>query len=445
MKRSDVRNAYDHMNPTQKQRDKMYRAIMKKAERQSAQKTVAIRRLLRIPAAVAMAVIVVIGAFAIVRNEDFAFTQKPAEPTEYQMVPPAHEALLEIYRSAIREGWSEEQCQEKGISTQLADVQHMEEKPAYVLLDIDGNGIKELIIGHGMPHYFYVWDLYTFDSKGQAVLLHTDVKNHVNCHLYENGIIGTEYVSKTEAAFSFFRLNESTLFGEDILTCRNDFWYDEMAKQQISQEEANEIVLNKYQLLDVEPTYLTNGQTYNHKDFEADEQYRMILDKYYVALAEHWDPGKCMENDISLMVGYYGGIVPQLGYNRMDLNGDGKDELIITDGTNIYDLYTISRDEEIIPIRLINATERQSYFLTTDGYIYSYGSGGALLNYYALYTVGRKALEFEKGYIFDSTIDPDNTWYHYDGEDRGDPCTTAEAAAFTDSVHFADLVFTPFE
>ena len=444
MKRSDIRNAYDRMNPTQKQRDKMYRAIMKKTERKSAGKTVVIRSLIRIPAAVAMAVIVVIGALAVVRNEDFTFKHKATEPTESQIVPPAHEALLEIYRSAIREGWTEEECLQNGISPQLADAQHREDKPAYVLLDIDGNGIKELIIGHGMPHYFYVWDLYAFDSNGQPVLLHTDVKNHVNCHLYENGIIGIEYVSKTDASFSFLKLQGCKLIASDILTNRNDFWYDEVAKQQLSLEEAN-IIFGKYELLDVEPTDLMDGKTYNSQDFEAAEQYRMILDKYSVALAEHWDPGRCMDNDISLMVGYYGGIVTQLGYSRIDLNGDGKDELIITDGTNIYDLYTISWGEEILPLRLVNATERQNFFLTTDGYIYTYGSGGAMLSYYALYSVGPKELEFEKGYIFDSSIDPNHSWYHYDGEDRGEPCPTAEAAAFTDSVHFADIEFTPFE
>lgn len=445
MKRSDIRNAYDRMNPTQKQRDKMYRAIMKKTERKSAGKTVVIRSLIRIPAAVAMAVIVVIGALAVVRNEDFAFKHKATEPTESQIVPTAHEALLEIYRSAIREGWTEEQCQEKGISPQLADVEYMEEKPAYIMLDIDGNGIQELIIGHGMPHYFYIWDLYAFEKyNGEPVKLYTDTKNHVNCHLYENGIIGIEFVGKTEGNFYYYGLHGTKLVRADLLSYRDDIWRDTVTKEQLSQEEAYKI-LDKYELLDVEPTDLMDGRTYNHQDFEAAEQYRMILDKYSVALAEHWDPGRCMDNDISLMVGYYGGIVTQLGYSKIDLNGDGKDELIITDGTNIYDLYTISWGEEILPLRLVNATERQNFFLTTDGYIYTYGSGGAMLSYYALYSVGLKELEFEKGYVFDSSIDPNHSWYHYDGEDRGEPCPTAEAAAFTDSVHFADIEFTPFE
>ena len=444
MKRSDLRNAYDRMNPTQNQRDKMYRAIMKQVDKQSAKNTLVLRRLLRIPAAVAMALIVVIGAFAVVRNEEFTFKLKATEPMEIQSVPPVHETILEIYRTAIREGWTEEECLQNGISPQLADAQHREDKPAYVLLDIDGNGIKELIIGHGMPHYFYVWDLYAFDSNGQPVLLHTDEKNHINCHLYENGIIGIEYVSKTDASFSFFKLQGCKLIASDILTNRNDFWYDEVIKQQISLEDANEI-LDKYEMIDVEPTDLMDGKTYNSQDFEADEQYRMILDKYYVALAEHWDPGKCMNHDISLMVGYYGGIVTQLGYSRMDLTGDGMDELIITDGTNIYDLFTVSLDEGVVPVHLVNATERKAFFLTTDGYIYTYGSGGAMLSYYSLYTVGQSDLLFEKGYMFDSSIDPNYTWYHYDGENRGEPCDIAEAAAFTDAVHFQEIPFTPFE
>ena len=627
MKRSDIRNAYDTMNPTPQQRDQMYRAIIKAGGKQNgryqAQPTKQ-HRWAWIPAAAAVIFIAIMGVFVLGRgsNEDITLSPDVTNPAEN--IPPVHQALLDVYRTAVREGWTEEQCHKKGISPQMADVAQSEEKPAYVLLDIDGNGIQELIIGQGMPHYFYIWDLYAFDNNGNPVKLHTDTKDHVNCHLYENGIIGTEYVSKSDAAFSFFRVKEASLFAEDILTCRDDFWYDEVAKQQITPEEANEILQNKYEMMDVEPIDLMQNQSYDLGDVEAAEQYESIIEKYRTALTEnwsweqcdeadisrqimfdttvkndlgwclldldengveelivsdgvylfdlytvkdqvehilsahpshymlckdgtieerendetvntywrwfdlsgvnlilrdvvyfegethqyfhgtvedlltsisegeagaylvnaekaameltltpfvekqfpevrepnyyyesiietyrtaiteHWDPGKCMEKGISLMVGYYGGIVTQLGHNQIDLNGDGNGELIITDGTNIYDLYTIVVDEEVGPLHLINATERQSYFLTEDGYVYSYGSGGASLSYYALYTVAQRGLKFEKGYLFDASIDPDNSWYHYDGEDRGDPCPTAEAAAFTDSVHFADIAYIPF-
>ena len=624
MKRSDIRNAYDAMTPTPQQRDQMYQAILKasgkKGDRYYAQPTRQ-HKWAWIPAVAAMILIVTLGIFGLTRgaNDNIAMTN----PTETEAIPSAHEALLNVYRTAVQEGWSEEKCLEEGISPQFADVAHTGEKPAYVLLDIDGNGVEELIIGQGMPHYFYVWDLYAFENDGQPVKLHTDTKDHVNCHLYENGIIGTEYVSTTDAAFSFFRLMDARLFAEDILTCRDDFCYDEIAKQQISLEELNNTIQSKYEMLDVEPIDLMKNQNYDLGDMEASEQYERIIEKYKTALTEdwsweqcdeagssrqilfdwvirndlgwclldldnngteelivsdgvhlfdlytfageptqvlsayptsytlckdgtieqrenygvdtfwtwynfsgtklvmedilhldgdshkyfygitkdnlgsisedeagtylvntektameltltpfvekefpevrepnfyyeslietyrkaskeNWDRGKCMENGISLMVAYHGQYYDQLGHNQIDLNGDGNDELIITDGTNIYDMYTIVSDETVGPLRLIDATERSQYFLTTDGYIYNMASGSAMLSYYYLFNVGQRELEFEKAYKFDASVDPSNPWSYYDGTGEAYFCSTEEAAAAMDAIHFADIAFIPF-
>lgn len=627
MKRSDIRNAYDSMGPTPEQRDQMYRAIMKASGSQNGRyqaKPIKQRKWAWIPAVAAVVIIAIMGVFVLDGRDDGIAQTNPVDPQTDLTV---REELLNLYRTAIKEGWTEEKCLEKGISPQLADVPYTEEKPAYVLLDIDGNGVEELIIGEGMPHYFYVWDLYAFDNEDQPIKLHTDTKDHINCHLYENGIIGTEYVSTTEAAFSYFRLEGTSLIAEDVLTGRDDVYYDEIAKKQLSLEELNRIIQNKYEMLDVEPVDLMKNQNYDLDNFDAAEQYAFIIEKYKTALVEnwtweqcdeadisrqimfdttnknnlgwclmdldengvqelvisdgvylfdlytlistdnspghllsahpnhytlckdgtieqrenvqavntywrwfrlsgidlvqegvvffegekhqysygtsddnlrniteneagkylvntekaamnlkltpfaekqfpevrepnfyyeslietyrtaieeHWDPGKCIENGISLMVGYYGGIVTQLGHNQIDLNGDGNDELIITDGSNIYDLYTIVVDEEVGPLRLIDATERSQFFLTTDGHIYNMGSGSAMLSYYYLFNVGQRELELDKAYKFDASIYPDNPWFYYDGTNQEVAITTEEAAAAMDAIHFEEIAFIPF-
>lgn len=629
MKRSDIRNAYDRMSPTPEQKQNIYQEILKANRRQGNVRQNHVRqRVIRrwswIPAAVALMFVAVTGVFVLGREISLNPAIEATQPIETTEQLSAYDTLLEVYRTAVREGWSEEECQKNGISPQFADVKSSEEKPAYVILDIDGNGVSELIIGQGMPHYFYVWDLYAFDHDGQPVKLHTDTKNHINCHLYENAIIGTEYVSKTDASFSYFRLEGATLLSLDILTCKNDFWYDEIAKQQISKENADD-TLSKYELLDVEPVDLMANVDHELADIEAAEQYNLILEKYRTALTEswsweqcdeadisrqimfdwvkkndlgwflldidengaeeliisdgthlfdlytirngqpihllrahpdhytlckdstieqrqhqnevntywrwyhlsgselipenvvyleakthqyyygtddksmekvsedeagkylvnsektamewnlvpfvekeypdvrepnyyyesiietyrtaieeHWDPGKCMENGISLMVGYYGGIVPELGHNQIDLNGDGNGELIITDGTDIYDLYTIVSDEEVGPLRLIEATERNRYFLTTDGYIYNMASGSAMLSYYYLFNVGQRQLELVKGYQFDASVNPDNPWSYYDGKSEAVLISTEDAAAAMDAIHFEEIAFIPF-
>lgn len=626
MKRSDIRNAYDAMTPTPQQRDKMYRAIMKAGGKQNgryqAQPTKQ-HKWAWIPAAAAVIFICIMGVLVLGRGaqDDVVLTN----PVETEAVPPAHEALLDVYRTAIKEGWTEEQCQQNGISPQLADVQNTDEKPAYVLLDIDGNGIEELIVGHGMPHYFYVWDLYSFENfNGEPVKLHTDVKDHANCHLYENGIIGIEFAGKSEGYFHYFGLQGTKLVRADLLSYRDDIWRDVVTNEQIPSDQANQI-LAKYEIIDVEPIDLMKNQNANLGDIEAVEQYAFIVEKYKTALlenwtweqcdeaeisrqimfnttnmndlgwclldldgngvqelvvsdgeylfdcytlttqvkhvfsaspvdhyslckdgtikhrsnfgvdtfwtwydisatklamqgilhydgdtdkyfygttkdhlgsiseeeaetylvnpekttmdltltpfvereftvvkepnfyyesiietyrtaiTEHWDPGKCMEKGISLMVGYYGGIVPDLGHNQIDLNGDGNDELIITDGTNIYDMYTIVNDEEVGTLRLIDATERNQFYLTIDGQIYNIASGSAMLSYYYLFDIGQKELVFDKGLKFDASVDPNNPWSFYEESmDTAVSCTTEDARVILDAIHFADMSYIPF-
>ena len=626
MKRSDIRNAYDRMSPTSQQKDAMYQNLMKAGANRGGMYYAKSRETNKwswIPAAAAVILIAVLGVFVLGRSTDEDNVLSPAiiETNEQAIAP--HEAMLTVYRIALAEGWTGEQCIENGISARFGDTEYAKENAAYALMDLDGNGIEELIIGHGMSHYFYVWDLFTFEDD-QPVQLHTDLQDHTNCHLYKNGIIGHEYTSKTEGAYCFYKLEGTTLVATDILTCTEDVWYDEMAKQQVSAEEATSR-LNRFEMLDIQTTSLLDYSGEIVADTETTEQYMLILEKYKTALlenwtwvqcdeagispqimyswvikndlgwciidldgngkseliisdgtylfdlytledqpkqilsahseryslckdgtieklenveevntywrwftlkntilvqqdmlfyegeshtysygkidsglqpiseneagqyitnldkspmeltltpfvekeftvvaesnfyyesiietyrtaiTEHWNPEKCIEYGISLMVGYYGGIVPELGHNQIDLNGDGSDELIITDGMNIYDLYTIVNDEEVGPLRLIDATERNQFYLTTDGQIYNMASGSAMLCYYYLFDIGQKELVFDKGLKFDASVDQNNPWHYYEESmDKAAPCTAEDARVIMDAIHFMDIAFVPF-
>ena len=631
MKNQRMINAYDSINPTAQQKERMYQAILE----QSSGKGAKVYRAK--PAkpngrgligAIAACVTVLIFSGAVLARmleqqpEPVATQPFDSQVADMQELP--HEKLLKTYRTAMVESWTEEKCLENGISPRFSDAEYAKKNAAYALMDLDGNGVEELIIGQGMSHYFYVWDLYTF-AEGKPIQLHSDQKDGTNCHLYKNGIIGHEYTSKTEGAYNFFSTEGANLVAHDILTFRNDVWYDEIAKQQISAEEATSR-LNQYEMLDIHAFSLLDYSGNVVVDAEATEQYMLILEKYKTALAEKWsweqcdeagisrqimfdttnrnklgwctmdldgnlspeliisdgtylfdlytltnnqpihllsgypeyyslckdgtiekrenvqnvdvywrwysldgtelvqqgvvfheadshkysygttddslrsiseneagkyltdteksamkltlipfvtqeypevkepnfyyeslietyrkaieedwDPGKCVENGISLMVGYYGDLVTDLGHNQIDLNGDGNDELIITDGTNIYDLYTIINDEEIGPLRLVDATERSQFFLTTDGQIYNMASGSAMLCYYYLFDVGQKELVLDKALKFDASVDPDNPWSFYDGKDKSVDCTAEDARVIMDAIHFADIAYIPFE
>ena len=131
--------------------------------------------------------------------------------------------------------------------------------------------------------------------------------------------------------------------------------------------------------------------------FDPDEvsHYQNLLELYQKALRENWDPPTCMENGLSLMVAHRGEYYGELGYAMQDLDGNGIQELIITDGLNIYDLYTIIQDEEVGPLHLVSAMERIQYYLTSDGWIYNLGSGGAAVSYHTLYSLEGRELKLE--------------------------------------------------
>lgn len=73
-----------------------------------------------------------------------------AEPPEENTVLPApYAAVLERYEQAIREGWDREKCAEQGVNALVPVVCSPEVggKVGYALLDLDGDGAQELLIG----------------------------------------------------------------------------------------------------------------------------------------------------------------------------------------------------------------------------------------------------------------------------------------------------------
>lgn len=72
-----------------------------------------------------------------------------------------------------------------------------------------------------------------------------------------------------------------------------------------------------------------------------------------------------------------------IGYTRIDIDGNGVEELIFGEygedsfGTVIYDIYTISNGEML---HTVFGWERNFYYLCGNGIIGNYGSGGAVSN-----------------------------------------------------------------
>lgn len=170
------------------------------------------------------------------------------------------------------------------------------------------------------------------------------------------------------------------------------------------------------------------------------EAYQQIVSKYRTAIRENWDATKCMEEDISLLVTFLTE-ADQLSAARMDLDGDGVPELLITDGNVIYDLYAYTQGRTV---HVLSGAERNSYSLTDDKILVNVGSNGAASTIYTFYRYSAGNLIVDQRLIFDADVDPENPWFRGYGEvENAQPISEDEAQAMIDSYPKASIIGVP--
>lgn len=350
--------------------------------------------------------------------------------------------IISKYVTALTENWTTSQCEQNDISPNILDDTTIRNNLGWCLLDIDKNGVDELIISDGV----HLFDLYVMQphngSPGHVISAYPD-----DYQLCENGIIlCREYYSGT-TMWRWLQLSDIDYVQRDIAFYDgqiDQYYYgvDDENLKPISKDEVGNLI-NRERTAELSLTLFLEPEPFNPNEMDY---YQSLIELYQTALNEDWHPATCQENGLSLMVAHRGDYYDELGYAMMDLDGNGIDELIITDGKNIYDLFTIIQDEITGPLHLASAMERMEYFLTTDGWIYCMGSGGASVSYHTLYSMGERELVLLEGFMFDANTDPQNpSWFRYDGIERGETCTNAAASSAIDSYELADIPFTSFE
>ena len=145
-------------------------------------------------------------------------------------------------------------------------------------------------------------------------------------------------------------------------------------------------------------------------ELETKEMMVQILLKYDAAIEEAWEFDLCEAEGIS----YISAVIAaggNMGYAVTDLDGNGTSELIISDGKQIYDLYTAVEGELM---NLLSADDSNTYELCEGGYIRhvkSEDSGSATYQYFKL--SGTELLkEVSVAYEKDGDI---ANWYLYGG------------------------------
>ncbi len=366
---------------------------------------------------------------------------KSSSDGEYQSGYEAFDHIIRKYVTAITEGWTEAQCEQNDISPQILSDTCIQYNLGWCLVDIDSNGIEELVVSDGV-HLFDLYVMMPHDGSPGHLVMANGGETYQLC---ENGVIEKHGLYSGTTAWRYYTLREIDLVQRDMVfyegaTNQYSYGTSDNDLQPIAKEKAGEII-GRDRTMELNLTPLVEAP-----DFLPDEieYYEPLLNIYRQAIREDWGPGTCVENGISLMVGNYGDFVDELGYTTMDLDSNGIQELIITDGTNIYDLYTIIQDEETGPLRLVDAMERIEYFLTEDNMIYCSGSGGAGMHVYSLSSLKEDHLNMMTGFMYAPDTDPENPWFWYDGENQGDPCGW-DAQPIIDNWKIIHIPFTSFE
>ena len=105
-------------------------------------------------------------------------------------------------------------------------------------------------------------------------------------------------------------------------------------------------------------------------------------------------------------------------------------EMIVTDGNVIYDLYTCADDEYV---HLITGAERNSYSLTADNMIINVGSGGAGNTVYRIFLYYGNNLIPVELIVCDASKDPQNPWFRgIDDVSSVEPITEKKAREIID-------------
>lgn len=179
----------------------------------------------------------------------------------------------------------------------------------------------------------------------------------------------------------------------------------------------------------------------------------------YQALTEQWSVDKYFDNDMShLMANHYeGDALASIGYALLDLDGDGKDELIISAvdktyaGGMLYDVYSAPNGEVI---HVLCGHERNRYYLQDmedEGYgIANEASDSAWRSAWYYYSLVDGKLELTQGIIVNVEADAENPWFiTYDEDwdvsnDTHDVEGVAESIIETYRQSYVTLEYTPF-
>lgn len=364
--------------------------------------------------------------------EAFAETFDYSLSTGKVWFPEEYTYILNKYQTGMEQAWNIDQYHNNDLSYLPVYLQDPEDL-GYCLMDLDGNGYEELLVGTDNV----IFDLFTYnDEVGILHLLCAGEKDpYVMC---ENNIIKhTGYTDMKATDYTFFRLSDGIdLLEEQVVIRTDDGWEAGPRKiktEAVSEEKAMEIVDSYVEISLDYLTFIDTDSKVEEPDTTeptfTDGSYVEILEKYAFAFTEDWDMETCQKKGISYLTASLEDI-QDIGYTYIDLDGNGYEELIVSDGELIYDLYTRQNDGVI---SLLSSGEHTRYYLCENNVIAYHNSGRRPSSIYSYSVVDGGELDCIELVSYNAEVDAENPWFHQAGGcGMMDPITEAEANEIMD-------------
>ena len=215
--------------------------------------------------------------------------------------------------------------------------------------------------------------------------------------------------------------------------------------EEISEIPSKEIVQKEEKNKEVEETVeaaeeVEKEEISNRKE---DNIYKEQMDLMYQALSSEWSVDQYFDNDISSLISnhYEGSPLDNVGYALEDLDGDGKEELLISavskeaSGGMLYDVYT-APDGEVVHV--LSGHERNRFYLQwlEEGtyMIANEASNSAFNSAWYYYSMIEGQLELMQGVVFNAAEDEENPWFITYDEDWDASNDTHDADGMAESI-----------
>ena len=376
-------------------------------------------------------------------------------------------SIIQKYKAAINNPDSAD----KSINTEALKAAIKEKKNddyiKYVFYDIDGNGRKELLIARNDKPNNPI-DMYTFDKNNKVIRLFNPEtidraildklgvdgsNNNSGSAVFKDKTIRIRKFDKDTGEYNFLKFSKDgnklektnviTFTGLDV---DNSKYKDITTGKEYDSKNSFNSTFPLPEILKFDGENWksvknfgekTEGDKNNNKNNannngnkkpeNYEKAYASVLKDYQDAI----NKGKSDKQDINpVAISNYTVFGEKqvgknfLNYGFFDINGDGKDELLLfteasKDKPNEYspmDVYTLDKNNKVVRItpEFVNG-ERTTLSITKDKAFHVYGSGGAKVHAYTFYKLINEGTALEKtdDFSFDADVNPKEYERHY--------------------------------